>query len=118
MAYIATTRALGGSGVAGNLGATSAFGPSPVQGRRFSVQASWTGTPTGTFTLETSFDGKVWLTVPGAAAEFTANGQGQPAGAAGSAVWTWYNVPGSQLRIVYTRTSGTGTATLRASYGG
>lgn len=117
MTDIATTRGLRGSGVAGNLGATTVFGPTPAQGRRLSVQTTWTGTPTGVFSLETTFNGTTWHTVPGAAAEFTANGQTQPAGAGGSAIWTWYNIPGSQLRILYTRTSGTGTATLRASYG-
>ena len=113
----ATARPLPGSGVAANLGADALF-PTPVQGRRLSVSASWTGTPTGTFSLETSFDGLVWHTVPGAAAEFTANGQTQPAGAAGSAVWNWYNVPGTMVRIKYARTSGTGTGTLRAAHGG
>lgn len=113
----ATARPLSGSGVAANLGADALF-PVPVQGRRLSVSASWTGTPTGTFSLETSFDGQTWYAVPGAAAEFTANGQAQPAGGAGAAVWNWFNVPGSQVRLKYTRTSGTGTATLRAAFGG
>ena len=109
----ATARPLPGSGVAANLGADALF-PTPVQGRRLSVSASWTGTPTGTFSLETSFDGENWHAVPGADAEFAA----QPAGADGTAVWNWYNVPGSMVRIRYARTSGTGTATLRAAFGG
>ncbi len=112
----ATARPLPGSGVAANLGADALF-PAPVQGRRLSVSAAWTGTPTGTFSLETSFDGTNWYAVPGAAAEFTANGNAQPAGGASSAVWNWYNVPGTMVRIKYARTSGTGTATLRAAYG-
>lgn len=114
---IATARPLNGSGATDNLGASTAFGPFPVRGRRLSVQATWTGTPTGTFALQCSFDGTNWTTVPGAAAEFTANSQAQPAGSASSAIWTWYNVPGSLLRIAYARTSGTGTATLRGTYG-
>ena len=114
---IATARALMNSGTADNLGATQNFGPLPIQGRRLSVGASWTGTPTGTFALEVTFDGKAWTVVPGAAAEFTSNSQTQPAGAAGSAVWNWANVPGNMARIRYTRTSGTGTLTIRAASG-
>lgn len=113
----AMSRAITGSGATNNLAATTTFGPLIVQGRRLSIQASWTGTPTGTFALQTSFDGANWATVPGAAAEFTANGQTQPAGGAGSAMWSWYNVPGTMLRLLYTATSGTGTATLVAVYG-
>jgi hypothetical protein len=112
----ATARPLPGSGVAANLGADAVF-PIPVQGRRLSVSAVWTGTPTGTFSLETSFDNANWYVVPGAAAEFTANSQAQPAGGGSSAVWNWDNVPGSMVRLKYTRTSGTGVATLLAAFG-
>ncbi len=114
---IATARKLLKSGDADNLGTDQSFGPLPVQGRRLSVFASWTGTPAGTFALQCSFDGTTWTTVPGAAAEFTANSQTQPAGGAGSAVWNWSNVPGNMARIRYTRTGGTGTLTIRASTG-
>lgn len=114
----ATARPLPGSGVVNNLAGTTYFGPSPVQGRRLSVSASWTGTPTGVFSLETSFDGVNYYPVPGASAEFTATGNAQPAGGASSAVWNWYNVPGTLVRVKYTFTSGTGTGTLRAAYGG
>lgn len=114
---IATARKLLNSGVASNLAATGNFGPLPVQGRRLSVYAAWTGTPSGTFALECSFDGTNWTAIPGAAAEFTANGQAQPAGGAGSAVWNWINVPGNMARIRYTRSGGTGTLTIRASSG-
>ena len=82
---IATARTLTGSGVAANLGDHAVFG-FPVAGRRLSVQATWTGTPTGTFSLECSFDGTTYTAVPGAAAEFTANSQAQPAGGASSAI--------------------------------
>ncbi len=114
---LATARALSGSGVADNLGATRTFGPFPVAGRRLSVQATWTGTPTGTFSLECSFDGTTYTTVPGASAEFTANSQAQPAGGASSAVWNWANVPGNMARIRYTRSGGTGMLVIRASAG-
>ena len=108
-------RALSGSGTANNLSASTTFGPLAVAGRQLSVGATWTGTPTGTFSLEHTFDGTTWRVVPGASAEFTANGQAQPAGAAGSAVWTWVNLPGQQVRLVYTRTGGTGTLTVHAT---
>lgn len=114
---IATARPLSGSGVATNLATTGTFGPFPVQGRRLSVWASWTGTPTGTFTLECSFDGATWSTVPGAAAEFTANSQAQPAGGASTAVWNWSNVPGNMVRLKYTAGGGTGMLTVRAAQG-
>lgn len=114
---IANARKLRGSGDTDNLGATTNFGPLPVQGRRLSVFASWTGTPAGTFTLECSFDGATWTTVPGASAEFTANSQTQPAGGASAAVWNWSNVPGNMARIRYTRSSGTGTLTIRTASG-
>jgi hypothetical protein len=112
-----TARPLGDSGVAGNLAATRIFGPFPVKSSRLSIMASWTGTPTGVFSLECAFDGATWVTVPGAAAEFTANSQAQPAGGAGSAVWNWINVPGNLARIRYTATSGTGTLIIRAAQG-
>lgn len=115
---IATSRPLMNSGATDNLAASQNFGPLPIQGRRLSVFASWTGTPTGTFALECTFDGKSWAAVPGAAVEFTANGQAQPAGGASSAVWNWVNVPGNMARIRYTRTGGTGTLTIRAASGG
>ncbi len=114
---IATARGLLNSGATDNLGATGNFGPLPIQGRRLSVFASWTGTPTGTFALECSFNGKDWVVVPGSAAEFTANSQAQPAGGTGSAVWNWINVPGNMARIRYTRSGGTGTLTIRAASG-
>ncbi len=114
---IATARNLLNSGATDNLAATNTFGPLPIQGRRLSVWASWTGTPTGSFSLECTFDGKTWVVVPGAAAEFTANSQAQPAGGASSAVWNWANVPGNMARIRYTRSGGTGTLTIRASSG-
>ncbi len=114
---IATARKLLNSGVTDNLGASNSFGPLPIQGRRLSVWAQWTGTPTGTFALQCTFDGTNWVTVPGAAAEFTANSQAQPAGGASAAIWNWANVPGNMARIAYTRTSGTGTLNIKAASG-
>lgn len=118
MPLIATQRAIPGSGVAANLGASANFGPIIVQGRRLSIVAAWSGTPSGTFALQTTFDnGTTWTTVPGASVEFTLNGQAQPGGSAGSAVWNWSNVPGTQVRLAWTRSSGTGQLDARASWG-
>jgi hypothetical protein len=84
-----------------------------VRNRHLSIEASWTGTPTGVFSLVCSFDGgTTFRTVPGASAEFTANGNAQPAGGASAAVWNFLNVPGGLWAILYTATSGTGSARL------
>jgi len=112
-----TARPISGSGVAANLATTRVFGPFPVQGGRLSIQATWTGTPTGVFSLETSFDGVNYSTIPGAAAEFTASGNAQPAGGGSSATWNWSNVPGSMVQLRYTATSGTGMLTARQAQG-
>lgn len=114
---LATQRPLSRSGITDNLGATGVLGSFPVAGRRLSIQATWTGSPVGVFSLECAFDGTNFVPVPGAAVEFTANGQAQPAGGGSGAVWNWSNVPGNVVRLVYTRTSGTGTATVRAAMG-
>lgn len=85
-----------------------------VRGSRLSVYAAWTGTPTGVFSLQSSFDGgQTWITTPGASTEFTA----QPAGGASSGLWNWINVPGTLWRLLYTATSGTGTLTGFAADG-
>lgn len=111
------SRLLRGSGETGNMAVTRAFGPAPVAGARLSIDASWTGTPTGVFSLECTFDGQTWRTVPGADPEFTASPNAQPAGADGASVWNWCHVPGSMIRVRYTVTSGTGTVWLRAVWG-
>ena len=114
---LATARPLSRSAATDNLGASGVIGSFPIAGRRLSIMASWTGTPSGTFSLECSFDGVTYTTVPGAAVEFTANGQAQPAGGPGSAVWNWSNVPGNMVQLRYTRSGGTGTATVRQAQG-
>ena len=86
-----------------------------VRGGRLSIYAAWTGTPTGAFSLRTSFDGgTTWITTPGASTEFSA----QPAGGASSALWNWSNVPGTNWQVLYTATSGTGTLTGYSAQGG
>jgi hypothetical protein len=115
---VITQRPIIGQGVPANLATSTAFGPIPTADRRLSITAVWTGTPSGTFSLEQSTDGgTTWQVVPGAAAEFTANGNLQPGGAAGSAVWNWSNVPGSMVRIKWTASGGTGQLNARASWG-
>ncbi len=93
-----------------NLGANWQGPPQPVNGGRLSVGIEWTGTPTGTFALEASFTGNTWRAVPGASAEFTSNGNAQPAGADGGTILNFSGMPGTLWRLTYTRTSGTGSA--------
>lgn len=97
---------------------TQATAARAVKNRRLSIKASWTGTPTGVVSLQTSFDGGATFDpVPGASAEFTNNGNAQPTGGVGSAVWNFINVPGGLWRLLYTATSGTGTLSTRYSQG-
>lgn len=77
---------------------------------RLRLDVAWTGTPTGTFTLEArTLDGSTWRTVPGASLEFTS----QPAGSAGVLMPYWYQMQGfDAVRLRYTRTSGTGALSV------
>ena len=98
----------------GDLAATVSFPWFALTSSRLSMGLSWTGTPAGTLKLQHSFDGGVTaFDTPGASAEFTA----QPAGGVGSVAPNWSNVPGSVARLVYTRTSGSGTLTSYRSQG-
>lgn len=90
---------------------TAATGWFPVRGRRLSIPAEWSGTPTGTFSLQYEKNDGTAAAVPGASVEFTANGNAQPAASASSALWNWSNVPAGKVRILYTATSSTGTLT-------
>jgi hypothetical protein len=92
----------------GTLAATVNFPAVPVSASRLSLHLKCpsTGTPTGTFKLQASFDGTNWVDTPNASTEFTS----QPAGAY-DIVCNWTNLPGTQWRLVYTRTSGSGTLT-------
>lgn len=86
-----------------------------------SFQAIWTGTPTGTFTVQVSnYPGNVynddgtiissvtWTTLTSPAA-WTAL---QPAGAAGNADFSLADLSQRWIRPIYTNTSGTGTLTF------
>jgi hypothetical protein len=100
-----------------SLAATGQTGWIPVRGRRLSIAVAWTGTPTGTFSLEAQgADGNA-VSIPGASAEFTNSPNAQPAGTASSALWNWSNVPAGNVRIKYTLGSSTGTATLAPVFG-
>jgi hypothetical protein len=88
-----------------------------IRGRFLSARAAWTGTPTGVFKLQVSFDsGVTWSDAPGMSANFTANSQAQPAGSASSAIWSFVDIPGGSWRIRYTGTSVGGAATLRFAW--
>jgi hypothetical protein len=83
----------------------------------------WTGTPTGTLKLQASSDpptdnssgppaNVTWNDVPASMATFPS----QPAGGPSSCIVPVLNFPWAWLRVVYTRTSGTGT--LQAYFNG
>lgn len=89
-----------------------------IADRKLSIDAAITGTPTGVFSLECSFDsGATVKPVPGASAVFTANGQAQPAGGASSPTWVFLDIPGGVWRLKYTATSGTGSAAFKFAWG-
>lgn len=69
-----------------------------------SLQWSAGSTPIGVYTVEASIDGAIWKTLADDAAT-TAN----VSGASGSYQLKFSNCPFDQIRIVYTRTSGSGT---------
>jgi len=67
------------------------------------IRLAWTSTPVGTLTLEASNDGLLWTALDGIS---DATG-----GAAGAATWAISDMYFQYLRIVYTRTSSSGTLT-------
>lgn len=75
-----------------------------------SVQAVWTGTPTGDFTIEVSNDAP--NTTPSNWTELPDSTQAA-GGAAGSHVWYLDHIGYTHIRLVYTSTSGTGSVTAR-----
>jgi hypothetical protein len=76
--------------------------------RRSSVQAVWTGTPTGTLKLQLSDDptATAWTDFSGSATAVS--------GAADSFEWSFDNAV-SFVRVVYTATSGAGTLDVYAT---
>jgi hypothetical protein len=84
-----------------------------------SIQASYTGSPVGTFTVQASND--VGTNPTGNAANVsgiqnwtTVTAYTQAITAAGSVLWSFDDLNYAWLRCVYTRTSGSGTLTVRA----
>ena len=85
----------------------------------YSIVASWTGTPTGTLTLEGSNNAwnedalipsqanastsATWVAINGSSTSLT--------GAAGSYMWNASDQNFQAVRVKYTRTNGTGTLT-------
>jgi hypothetical protein len=84
------------------------------------IQAVWTGSPTGTFSIETSCDeGKIdpaTNTVTGITNWTFYDGSDQAAGgAAGQFVWRINVLPEKWVRLKYTYSSGSGTVTARVN---
>lgn len=73
----------------------------------YSIQAVWTGTPTGTLKLQISGDSTSWTDAPSPQSL---------AGAAGSYIWDVPQTAVGYVRMVYTFTSGTGS--LAATFSG
>ena len=67
---------------------------------QFNVQALFTGSPVGAIKIQQSNDGTNWDDVPASSVSVSA---------AGSQSWNLYMVGYPWARLVYTRTSGTGT---------
>lgn len=115
MSHVWNRQYLGASmpvGAQGDMSATFSGPWLPCKGQQLTLALAWSSTPTGTYSLECSYDGGVTaVAVPGAAAEFTANSQAQPAGSASSLVANFTNVPGALWRIKYTRSGSSGTTT-------
>lgn len=87
----------------------------------YSVQAVWTGSPVGDFTLEICDDAGTqvdpstgqptglvnWCTYTGSTVA--------AGGDVGKFVWNIWSAPARWFRLVYTRTSGTGTVNARVN---
>lgn len=67
------------------------------------IQAVFTGSPVGTFTIQSSNDQTNWDTISGSSVAISA---------AGSQSWNICNIGYPYLRVVYTRTSGSGSLTV------
>lgn len=68
-----------------------------------SIQAVFTGAPVGSFKLQISNDNSNWTDYSGSDYEISA---------AGNYVWILAVTPFAYVRVVYTRTSGTGSCTI------
>ena len=86
--------------------------------KTISFEASWTGTPTGAFTLETANNSSDTVGAPmtqtaamGGSPDANPFVASQPAGSAGGVFLDNIKTAALLLFVVYTKTSGTGTAT-------
>jgi hypothetical protein len=70
------------------------------------IQAVCTGSPVGTFTLEASVDGTNFATITNSS---------QAVSGADSVLWNLAGKGFAWVRVVYTRTSGTGTLAVHTS---
>jgi len=92
--------------------ATTVRGPEITLGPEGSLHAviSWVNTsaPIGTISLQFKrLDGSTWADVPGASAEFTANGNSQPNNDTKTIICHWRQLGVySRLALLYTRSSG------------
>lgn len=75
------------------------------------IQATWTGTPTGTFSVEVSLDPS---NLGWQALTFTP-APTQPTGSTGTIYFPVNQTPAGFIRLVYTRVSGTGTINAKIS---
>jgi hypothetical protein len=75
----------------------------------FSVQAIATGAPVGALKLQISLDGTNFVDYPSSS---------QAVSAAGSFIWNVADVMFRYFRVVYTKTSGTGSLTILEMYKG
>lgn len=79
-----------------------------------SIQAIWTGSPVGNFTLQTSCDQGTDSQGDGVTNWTTYTGSSQAAGGVAGDLTYGVTVTGDRwIRLVYTRTSGTGTVNIR-----
>lgn len=81
------------------------------------VQAVWTGTPAGNFTIETSCDAGALDPQTGAIlitnwVTYTSSTQAA-GGGSGSFVWRFNSIPDAWMRLKYTASSSTGTLNAR-----
>lgn len=81
----------------------------PIQWEdNIAVQLVWTGTPTGTLAVQVSMDEVTWTAIPFDPVIT------QPAGSSGACFICLNQLASPFLRVIYTRSSGTGTLTAKA----
>lgn len=87
------------------MGSTFTSNPRVVQGSNFSIQVVYTGTPNGSIKLQVSNDELNWEDLPSTTAAITT---------AGATLFNVSNAHYGFVRVIYTRTSSTGS--LDATY--